>query len=94
VIETAAALAARLQALCGDLLRGAAPAPAEDDYLVYNDDGFQACRFGIDAMVVDPKSYATRSLRGVASSLREQHGRSGRAEGMVDAALRRLRGLR
>jgi glutamate---cysteine ligase / carboxylate-amine ligase len=126
-VETAAALAAYLQALCGDLLRGAAPAPAEDDYLVYNYNRFQACRFGLDGMVVDPKTYAARSLRddiratletlqaapgaghaaaawdhllGIvgsgsdASWLREQHAGSGSAEGMVDAALRRFRGVR
>ncbi|MES2128503.1 MAG: YbdK family carboxylate-amine ligase [Pseudomonadota bacterium] len=76
-VERAAALAAYLQALCRHLLeRGEAP-PLEDDYLVYNYNRFQACRFGLDGAVVHPKTYATVSLRDdIRATLRqmEPHG--------------------
>jgi len=62
-VERAAALACYLQALCRMLLeRGEAP-PAEDDYLVYNYNRFQACRFGLDGALVHPKTNASLPLR-------------------------------
>ncbi len=63
-IERAAALAAYLQALCSHLLERREEAPAEDDYLVYNYNRFQACRFGLDGTVTHPKTYANLPLRG------------------------------
>lgn len=62
-VERAAALAAYLQMLCAHLLERREAAPVEDDYLVYNYNRFQACRFGLDGTVVHPKTYETRSLR-------------------------------
>ncbi len=62
-VGRAAALACYLQALCRTLLERAEPAPAEDDYLVYNYNRFQACRFGLDGALVHPKSNETLSLR-------------------------------
>ena len=65
-VERAAALAAYLQAICRHLLaqRGAADGmPAEDDYLVYNYNRFQASRFGLDGVVTHPKSYEQIVLR-------------------------------
>ncbi|RPI43540.1 MAG: glutamate--cysteine ligase [Betaproteobacteria bacterium] len=62
-VERAAALACYLQALCRLLLDRADPPPNEDDYLVYNYNRFQACRFGLDGTMVDPKSNESRSLR-------------------------------
>jgi carboxylate-amine ligase len=62
-VERAAALAAYLQALCRMLLERQEPAPAEDDYLVYNYNRFQACRFGLDGMLVNPKNNERLSLR-------------------------------
>lgn len=62
-VERAAALAGYLQALCGLLLDRSEPAPVEDDYLVYNYNRFQACRFGLDGVVVHPKTYESTSLR-------------------------------
>jgi glutamate---cysteine ligase / carboxylate-amine ligase len=61
-VERAAALAAYLQALCAMLLERSEPPPAEDDYLVYNYNRFQACRFGLAGSVVHPKTYASTSL--------------------------------
>jgi len=62
-VERAAALACYLQSLCRYLLERNEPDPAEDDYLVYNYNRFQACRFGLDGTVVHPKTYEQLSLR-------------------------------
>jgi carboxylate-amine ligase len=62
-VERAAALAGYLQALCRHLLQRGEPPPSEDDYLVYNYNRFQACRFGLDGAITHPKTYETMSLR-------------------------------
>ncbi len=62
-VERAAALAAYLQALCRHLLERREAAPVEDDYLVYNYNRFQACRFGLDGAITHPKTYETMALR-------------------------------
>jgi len=62
-VQRAAALACYLQALCAWLLQREEPAPAESDYLVYNYNRFQACRFGLDGSLVHPKTYEQLSLR-------------------------------
>lgn len=62
-VERAAALAAYLQALCRMLLERNEPPPADDDYLVYNYNRFQACRFGLDGVVVHPQNNESLSLR-------------------------------
>lgn len=62
-VERAAAIACYLQALCHMLLEGEEPPPTEDDYLVYNYNRFQACRFGLDGNVIHPQSYEQTPLR-------------------------------
>lgn len=62
-VDHAAALACYLQALCSYLLADNEPLPAENDYLVYNYNRFQACRFGLDGNIVHPKNHETLSLR-------------------------------
>lgn len=62
-VERAAALACYLQALCRWLLERPGPSPAEDDYLVYSYNRFQACRFGLDGTIVVPNSLEAVSLR-------------------------------
>jgi carboxylate-amine ligase len=37
--------------------------PAEEDYLVYNYNRFQACRFGLDGTIVHPQTYESLPLR-------------------------------
>ncbi|MDE2368449.1 MAG: glutamate--cysteine ligase [Burkholderiales bacterium] len=62
-VEKAAALAALIQCLARwlDIER---PFPlAEDDYLPYTFNRFQACRFGLEATYVDPTSGEHRVLR-------------------------------
>jgi carboxylate-amine ligase len=55
-VETAAALACYLQSICRYLREERPFEPAEDDYLVYTFNRFQACRFGLDGEIVDPKT--------------------------------------
>jgi len=62
-VERAAALACYLQSLCHYLLRRTEPEPSETDYLVYNYNRFQACRFGLDGVTVHPKSYQESVIR-------------------------------
>jgi carboxylate-amine ligase len=62
-VERAAALACYLQALCRMLLARREPLPVEDDYLVYNYNRFQACRFGLDGVIVHPRTAEAMSLR-------------------------------
>ncbi len=62
-VQRAAALACYLQALCRHLLERHEPPPEEDDYLVYNYNRFQACRFGMDGTMVHPKTRKQISIR-------------------------------
>ncbi len=55
-IERAAALAGYVQALAAWFLKEQPFMPTEDDYLVYTYNRFQACRFGLEAVYVDPAS--------------------------------------
>jgi carboxylate-amine ligase len=61
-VEHAADLAAYLQALCRYLMIERPIQPAEDDYLVYTFNRFQACRFGTAGVMVDPKSLEHRPI--------------------------------
>ena len=61
-VELAAALAAYLQALCAMLLAAREPLE-EDDYLVYTFNRFQACRFGLDGVLVHPRTHESTSVR-------------------------------
>ncbi len=62
-IERAAALAGYVQSLAAWLMRDQPFVPHEDDYLVYTYNRFQACRFGLDAVYVDPASGEHMALR-------------------------------
>ena len=62
-VERAAGLACYLQALCRHLLQRTEPLPADDDYLVYTYNRFQACRFGLDGTMVNPKTREQISIR-------------------------------
>ena len=53
-IERAAALSGFVQSLAAWFLDTQPFTPSEDDYLVYTYNRFQACRFGLDAVYVDP----------------------------------------
>jgi carboxylate-amine ligase len=62
-VGRAAAIAVYLQALCSRILAGDEPDPLEDDYLVYTYNRFQACRFGLDGLIVHPRDHSAISLR-------------------------------
>jgi len=62
-IERAAALAGFVQSLAAWFLAEQPFTPQEDDYLVYTYNRFQACRFGLDAVYVDPATGAHMPLR-------------------------------
>ncbi|MBQ0933246.1 YbdK family carboxylate-amine ligase [Ideonella alba] len=62
-VDHAAALAAYLQCLCLHLLERREQLPRESDYLVYGYNRFQACRFGLDGVLVDPRDAMQRPLR-------------------------------
>jgi len=62
-VEKAAAMAAYLQCVARYLMVEKPFQPQEDDYLVYTYNRFQACRFGLDGVVVDPQTAEHRPLR-------------------------------
>ncbi|MDF1486128.1 YbdK family carboxylate-amine ligase [Ramlibacter sp. H39-3-26] len=62
-VERAAALAGYVQSLAAWFLAEQPFVPDEDDYLVYTYNRFQACRFGLDAVYVDPQSGEHMPLR-------------------------------
>ena len=62
-VERAAALAGFVQSLASWFLHEQPFIPVEDDYMVYTYNRFQACRFGLDAVYVDPVSGEHMPLR-------------------------------
>ncbi len=62
-IERAAALAGFVQSLASWLLHEQPFMPHEDDYMVYTYNRFQACRFGLEAVYVDPVTGEHMPLR-------------------------------
>ena len=86
-VDRAAALAGYLQALSRYLMEKSEPPPAEEDYLVYNYNRFQACRFGLEGSLVHPKTYEAISIReDVLATLRrlEDHAAAIGAIGALD----------
>ncbi|MDO8756077.1 MAG: YbdK family carboxylate-amine ligase [Polaromonas sp.] len=62
-IERAAALSGYVQSLAAWFMNDQPFMPTEDDYLVYTYNRFQACRFGLDAVYVDPATGSHMPLR-------------------------------
>jgi carboxylate-amine ligase len=62
-IARAAALAGLVQSLASWFLHEQPFMPAEDDYMVYTYNRFQACRFGLEAVYVDPVTGRHMPLR-------------------------------
>jgi len=61
-VDRAAALAAYAQALARLLLQEPRPAVNDDLYLTYTYNRFQACRFGLDGLLIDPQSHEHRPI--------------------------------
>ena len=62
-IERASALSGFVQSLAAWFMHEQPFMPTEDDYLVYTYNRFQACRFGLDAVYVDPATGGHMPLR-------------------------------
>ena len=62
-VERAAALSGFVQSLASWFMHEDPFMPTEDDYLVYNYNRFQACRFGLEAVYVDPATGGHMPLR-------------------------------
>ncbi|MBN2692004.1 MAG: glutamate--cysteine ligase, partial [Burkholderiaceae bacterium] len=62
-IAKAARIAAYIQTLGAYIQRERPFQPQKDDYLVYTFNRFQACRFGLDGEIVDPKTKERHKLR-------------------------------
>ena len=62
-VERAAALAGFVQSLARWFLKEQPFVPQEDDYMVYTYNRFQACRFGLEAVYVEPSTGEHMPLR-------------------------------
>ncbi|WP_341915936.1 YbdK family carboxylate-amine ligase [Polaromonas sp. YR568] len=62
-IGRAAALSGYVQSLASWFMNDQPFMPTEDDYLVYTYNRFQACRFGLEAVYVDPATGEHMALR-------------------------------
>ncbi len=62
-VDRAAILAAYVQTLSAYLLDRRPRVPREDDYLPYSYNRFAACRFGLEAVYIDPVTGAHQPLR-------------------------------
>jgi glutamate---cysteine ligase / carboxylate-amine ligase len=86
-VERAAALSGFVQALASWFLHEQPFVPQEDDYMVYTYNRFQACRFGLEAVYVEPSTGAHMPLREhIAATLRRiaPHARAVGAAASVD----------
>jgi carboxylate-amine ligase len=62
-VERAAGIAAFIQAVARYLVVERPFCPEEDDFLVYNFNRFQACRFGYGGTFVEPRGHEHRTVR-------------------------------
>ena len=62
-IEVAAAIACYIQSIARYIMIDQKDEPREDDYLVYTFNRFQACRFGLEGVFIDPRTHERRTLR-------------------------------
>jgi carboxylate-amine ligase len=85
-VDKAAALAGLVQCLAHWLLHAKPFTPQADDYLCYAYNRFQACRFGLDAVCIDPGSQQPQRLRDALPTLLASLRPHARALG-ADAAL-------
>jgi carboxylate-amine ligase len=62
-VEVAAAIACYIQSMSRYIMVEQRTPPEEDDYLVYTFNRFQACRFGLEGIFIDPRSHERRTIR-------------------------------
>jgi glutamate---cysteine ligase / carboxylate-amine ligase len=89
-VERAAALAGFVQSLASWFLHEQPFMPQEDDYMVYTYNRFQACRFGLEAVYVEPVTGEHMPLREHIVRTLQQVQPHARALG-ADAAIEMLR---
>ncbi|MGV3494975.1 MAG: YbdK family carboxylate-amine ligase [Ramlibacter sp.] len=89
-VERAAALSGFVQSLAAWFLTEQPFTPQEDDYMVYTYNRFQACRFGLDAVYVQPDTGTHLPLREHILQTLEKVAPHARAIG-ADAAIDMLR---
>src|SRR5438045_206645 len=68
-VERAAALAGFVQSLAAWFLEEQPFVPLEDDYMVYTYNRFQACRFGLEAVYVEPSTGLHAAARWAAATI-------------------------
>jgi carboxylate-amine ligase len=91
-VDKAAAIAAYLQCVARWLVLERPVQPHEDDYLAYTYNRFQACRFGLDGVVVDSRTAEHRPIRSlILETLAKVESHA--IELQAEAGLRLLRGL-
>jgi carboxylate-amine ligase len=91
-VDKAAAIAAYLQCVARWLVLERPVQPHEDDYLAYTYNRFQACRFGLDGVVVDARTAEHRPIRSlILETLAKVESHA--IELQAEAGLRLLRGL-
>jgi len=82
-VERAAALAIYVQGIARRILSDPAFTPAEDAYLVYSFNRFQACRFGLRGELVDPftreRLPIAQDIRNTVAAIRRESGPSEQA---------------
>jgi len=84
-VERAARIAAYAQSIASYLLSERSAAPSSEVYLLYNYNRFQACRYGLEATVVDAYEGKPVGLRGqVRETLRTIRGHA-QALGNIEA---------
>jgi len=86
-VERAGVLAAYIQALASYILQERPGTPGEDEYLVYSYNRFSACRFGLNAVYIDPTTGTHLAIKdhiGYTLDTISRHAVSFRSERMVD----------
>jgi carboxylate-amine ligase len=84
-VEIAAAIACYIQSMSRYIMVEQRTSPEEDDYLVYTFNRFQACRFGLEGIFVDPRTHERRTIREDIVAMLNRIGDHARELGAVEA---------
>jgi carboxylate-amine ligase len=84
-VEIAAAIACYIQSMSRYIMVEQRTSPEEDDYLVYTFNRFQACRFGLEGIFVDPRTHERRTIREDIIAMLNRIGDHARELGAVEA---------
>ncbi len=84
-VEIAAAIACYIQTVSRYIMVEQRTPPEEDDYLVYTFNRFQACRFGLDGVFIDPCTHERRTIREDITAMLDRISDHARELGALDA---------